>query len=330
MAPLESLDLSHTVDLFLIRRGRTTKAVTEKFHASRVDPKPSTLHLHLLTSGIRSTAETSDRLQKDRATPYPENGASLARTHGNHGTDPLRSTSALFFFVMALAGPCRQPFFVFCFFSSKKLIAFCRRPLKKNSAFFLDEALSANSSAISACLFESSSSASSSYSSPWTDASSSSSSSCRFLLLSLLLLVHLGLLLLPFFFDLFSSCSLSFFDFRPTKRASDTTLERLSTNVLSLSLSRCDVSAMTPSEVVSTAVPVGGCARRCVEHPGEQSTMLAVPCRVEKSGIADDLVVRLQEVDCCCVTPCSTALGSLVYGGRPTSKIEMSIPFFFF
>ena len=33
---------------------------------------------------------------------------------------------------------------------------------------------------------------------------------------------------------------------------------------------------MIPSDVVSTAVPVGGGTRRCVEHAGEQSTVLAL------------------------------------------------------
>ena len=40
--------------------------------------------------------------------------------------------------------------------------------------------------------------------------------------------------------------------------------------------SRCVVSAMIPSDVVSTAVPMDGCARRCVEHAGQLSTMLGV------------------------------------------------------
>ena len=53
------------------------------------------------------------------------------------------------------------------------------------------------------------------------------------LLLDLLVLLHLGLPL-PLLL-----CLLFFFDLQPSKRASDTTLEKLSTNVLYLSLSVC-------------------------------------------------------------------------------------------
>ena len=75
------------------------------------------------------------------------------------------------------------------------------------------------------------------------------------LLLDLLVLLHLGLPL-PLLL-----CLLFFFDLQPSKRASDTTLEKLSTNGLSLSLSRCVVSAMILSDVELTAVLVGGCAQ---------------------------------------------------------------------
>ena len=76
-------------DHFRIKRDGTTKTV-KGMTAAGTAP-----HLHLLTSEIRPTAETSENFQKDCAIPYLESEASLARTHGNHGGAQSHDTMTL-------------------------------------------------------------------------------------------------------------------------------------------------------------------------------------------------------------------------------------------
>ena len=73
---------------------------------------------------------------------------------------------------------------------------------------------------------------------------------------------------------------------------------------------------MIPSDVVLTAVLVGGCARRAVLNTlVNRVPCLRWLCRVEKSVITQSTFVVLRYgFDYCCVTPCSTALVILLYG----------------